>query len=162
VSQALSRSMEAFPEAISNKIESKNIIICNRSVPITNIDFLLDKRKHRVSASGVATGVNTPPPLPNSSNPRVVVVGTTEMSQEDHAEAKRYFELFQDALKDKYPHGGCSIHLNENTVQCVIKGRKTSDVFKFAFQPEMIKNHYVAFRLVDDFDNYLTFARNAR
>ncbi len=121
--------------------------------------MLENKKKHRVSASGVATGVNTPPAPLNPSD-STIRVGPTEMSMNDFNEAKRYFELFQAALKHKYPEGGYTINLHETTAQCVVKGRKTCDVFKFAFQPMTIKNHYIAFRLVDHFENYLNHIRS--
>ncbi len=119
---------------------------------------MLVKKKHRVSASGVVTGVNTPPLPPNPSN-QVVVVGPIEMPLEVYAEAKRYFELFQAAIRDRYPHAGYSIGLHERTAKCVLKCNDSTS-FKFDFQPETIKNHYVSFRLLNDIDNYLAHARS--
>jgi hypothetical protein len=47
------------------------------------------------------------------------------------------------------------IGFQESSAQCVVKGRKTSDIFKFPFQPSVIINHYVSFRLLlDHFENY--------
>lgn len=75
-------------------------------------------------------------------------------------EAKRYFDLFHDALADRYPHGGYSIMYNETNGMCTTLGRRTGDVYKFMFEPDTIKNHYCSFRLLNDFENYLALARS--
>lgn len=110
-----------------------------------------------MSASGVATGVPTPPP--NPIDPSTVTFGPLTMRRHDYDEVNRYFNLFQDAIAGLYPSGGYSIGLHEATGQCVMKGRTTADTFKFPFHPDAIKNHYCCFRLLNDFDNYLVHAR---
>lgn len=74
-----------------------------------------------------------------------MMVGSTAMPVESYREAQRYFDLFRAAIRLAYPSGGYEIGLHDSSAQCVVKGRQ---VFKFPFQPEAIKNHYVTFRLV--------------
>ena len=125
--------------------------------PLTISIVYLVKKSHRVSASGVATGVNSPPP--SNQSPSVMMVGTTEIPIDAYIEAKRYFDLFSAAINTAYPHGGNEIGIHEPSAQCVVKYRR-SQVFKFPFHPAIIKNHYVTFRLLgDNMESYLAQIR---
>jgi hypothetical protein len=109
------------------------------------------KRTHRVSASGTATGIETP-----TEDSGTICVGDRDVPIAEFNEAKRYFTLFAEALADKYPAGGYTIMYNSTTGMCSVLGRKAADQFRFQFDATLIKNHYCSFRLLDNnFDNYL-------
>jgi hypothetical protein len=118
-----------------------------------------DKRVHRTSASGSATGVNTPPRT--EANTDDVRVGDRTMPRAEFDDAKKYFDLFHNALSIKYPQGGYSIMYNEVTGMCTALGRKSAETYKFEFKRDTIKNHYCTFRILgDDFENYLAQVRS--
>eukprot|EP01039_Chlorochromonas_danica_P014885 gene14885-17438_t len=125
--------LEAFAHVLSQ--------VWSQSIDDAISNKLKERKTHRVSASGVATGVNSPPP--SNQAPSVMMVGSTAMPVESYREAQRYFDLFRAAIRLAYPSGGYEIGLHDSSAQCVVKGRQ---VFKFPFQPEAIKNHYVTFR----------------
>lgn len=113
-----------------------------------DIDIFLFLEK--MSSSGIDTGVNSPPP--SNRDPSVIKVGTTEMTVEAYKEAKRSFDLFRTAISTAYPHEGYELRLNVCSAECVVKAR---EMFTFPFQPEIIKSHYVSFRLYgNNMDSY--------
>jgi hypothetical protein len=111
-----------------------------------------------VSASEETSYLPTPPPKP-PSHTIIVPYGPTIMLYEEYIETERYFQLFQDAIADMYPWGGCSIGAHEGSGKFVIRGSRKSDVFKFAFDLDVIKYHYATFRLLNDFNEYLAHVR---
>ncbi len=119
---------------------------------------IAQNRRHRVvTASGSATGINTPVPGAIGSN-AIPVGGGRILTYGEYEDAHRYFNLFAEAIIKKYPHGGYSIVYNHNNGKCSILGRATD--FKFWFDPTEIKNHYLTFRLSSDWDSYLASAPN--
>lgn len=119
---------------------------------------IAQNRRHRVvTASGSATGINTPAPAAIGLN-AIPVGGGRILTCREYEDAHRYFNLFAEALLKKYPQGGYTIVYNHNNGKCSMLGRTTD--FKFWFDPTEIKNHYLTFRLSSDWDSYLAFARN--
>jgi hypothetical protein len=113
------------------------------------------KKTHLVSASGSTTGIDTPTQVNG-----MIPVGDRNVPVAQFNEAKRYFDLFAEALADKYPDGGYKIMYNSTTGMCTMLGRKASDQYRFQFDETEVKNHYCSFRLLDNnFDNYLQTAR---
>jgi hypothetical protein len=119
------------------------------------------KRAHRrVSASGSATGVNTPPVNPSEN---LVDVGDRRIPRAEFDDAKRYFNLFYDALGSAHPHGGYALVYNDRTGMCSLLGHRSGPLFKFQFDSVTVKNHYCTFRLLNgDIQNYLEMARSQR
>eukprot|EP01040_Poterioochromonas_malhamensis_P011438 gene11436-12470_t len=97
--------------------------------------IVAQNRRHRVvTASGSATGINTPASAAIGLN-AIPVGGGRILTCREYEDAHRYFNLFAEALLKKYP-------------DC------------FWFDPTEIKNHYLTFRLSSDWESYLAFARN--
>ena len=115
---------------------------------------MLAKGHRQVTVSGSRTGVDSPVVVSNSD---MIEFGKGKfMKSSDYIEAKRYFALFQSALKEKH----CDLVYNENTGKCSALGCDRN-IFKFDFDVAIIKNHYCTFRMVkDDFNVYLAIAQS--
>ena len=121
-------------------------------------EIILGKKKHRESASGSATGVDTP--VAAGEGGMVEVGGGRQLPLVQFEDARRYFELFQEALSAKYRHREYSLMYNKITGMCSVLGRANS-VFQFNYEPAVIKNHYCTFRLGgDDMGKYLSEAQS--
>ena len=107
-----------------------------------------------MSASGSTTGVDTP--IADGEGEMVEVGGGRQLPFAQFEDARRYFELFQEAISVKYPHKGYRLAYNKSTGMCTVLGRGNS-IFRFIYEPAVIKNHYCTFRLSgDDMSNYLS------
>lgn len=119
--------------------------------------YCVDARS--VSASGTATGVDTP--VAEGEGGLLSVGGGKQLSRAQFYDAKRYFGLFQEALSARYRHLGYHLTYNKNTGTCLVSGPVYKPAVLFEFEPAAIKNHYCTFRLCgEDIDEYFKEAQS--